>query len=174
MRVRPLGGFEIEGLIDRDLGSRRGRSLLKTLALARGRPVPVGRIADVLSGDAQPPHPADQVGVLVSRLRGGAQSGAGRPLGRGLPLRREWVDVDELLNWRRPPPTAETEAVYAEALNAADGDAAPLPPLRRPGHAATRVRYLPEPAIGPGWPGGLSWPGYSRGTCTWVDRVRTG
>jgi DNA-binding SARP family transcriptional activator len=40
------------------------------LALARGVPVSVDRIADVLWGDDQPARPADQVGVLAPRLRG--------------------------------------------------------------------------------------------------------
>ena len=97
MRVRLLGGFEIEGVGERELGSRKGRTLLKVLAVARGRPVSVDRIADALWGDAQPSHPADQVGVLVSRLR--RVLGAGRIVRAdvGYLLVTEWLDVDELL-----------------------------------------------------------------------------
>lgn len=97
MRVRLLGGFEIEGLRERELGSRKGRSLLKVLAVARGRPVSVDRIADALWGDAQPAHPADQVGVLVSRLRGVLGAERIARTDAGYLLTAEWLDVDELL-----------------------------------------------------------------------------
>lgn len=97
MRVRLLGGFEIEGVRERDLGSRKGRTLLKVLAAARGQPVSTDRIADALWGDAQPSHPADQVGVLVSRLRG--VLGAERIVrtDAGYRLVADWLDVDGLL-----------------------------------------------------------------------------
>lgn len=96
MRVRLLGGFEIEGVLERDLGSRKGRTLLKMLAVARGRPVSVDRIADALWGDNQPSHPADQVGVLVSRLRGVLGSERIVRTDAGYLLVAEWVDVEEL------------------------------------------------------------------------------
>lgn len=97
MRVRLLGGFEIEGVGERELGSRKGRTLLKVLAVARGRPVSVDRIADALWGDAQPSHPADQVGVLVSRLRRALGGGRIVRADVGYLLVAEWLDVDELL-----------------------------------------------------------------------------
>src|SRR5688500_18635588 len=66
------------------------------LAVACGRPVSADRIADALWGSAQPSHPAEQVGVLVSRLRG--VLGAERIIrtDAGYHLVAEWVDVDEL------------------------------------------------------------------------------
>jgi DNA-binding SARP family transcriptional activator len=67
---RLLGSFDVERVPARDLGSRKSRTLLKVLALADHQPVSVDRIADVLWGDEQPSRPAEQVGVLVSRLRG--------------------------------------------------------------------------------------------------------
>jgi DNA-binding SARP family transcriptional activator/tetratricopeptide (TPR) repeat protein len=96
MRVRLLGGFEIEGVPERDLGSRKGRALLRVLAVGRGKPVSVDRIADTLWGDAQPSRPAAQVGVLVSRLRG--VLGAERIVltDAGYLLTADWWDVDEL------------------------------------------------------------------------------
>jgi DNA-binding SARP family transcriptional activator len=69
LRVHVLGPLEIEGVEPAELGSRKARTLLKLLALARGRPVTVDRITDVLWGDDPPAHPSDQVSVLVSRLR---------------------------------------------------------------------------------------------------------
>src|SRR4051794_27752691 len=96
MRVRLLGGFEIEGVPERDLGSRKGRALLRVLAVGRGKPVSVDRIADTLWGDVQPSRPAAQVGVLVSRLRG--VLGAERIVltDAGYLLTADWWDVDEL------------------------------------------------------------------------------
>ena len=117
--MRLLGGFEIEGVLERDLGSRKGRTLLKMLAVARGRPVSVDRIADALWGDAQPSHPADQVGVLVSRLRG--VLGAER-IGRsdaGYLLVAEWVDVDELSELAATASTALDEGRVGAARAAA-------------------------------------------------------
>lgn len=96
VRVRLMGRFEVEGIAERDLGSRKGRTLLKVLALARGRPVSVDLIADVLWADAPPSSPADQVSVLVSRLRG--VLGADRIVrsGEGYALRADRLDIDEL------------------------------------------------------------------------------
>jgi DNA-binding SARP family transcriptional activator len=107
VRVRLLGSFDVEGVPERRLGSRKGRTLLKVLALARGVPVSVDRIADVLWGDDHPARPADQVGVLVSRLRGvlGAERIARSDAGYSLVA--DWLDVEELL---------DLAAVSAEAL----------------------------------------------------------
>ncbi|MGQ0521114.1 MAG: ATP-binding protein [Actinomycetota bacterium] len=115
MRVRLLGSFEVEGVPERRLGSRKGRTVLKMLALARGAPVSVDRIADVLWGDDQPARPADQVGVLVSRLRGvlGAERIARSDAGYALIA--DWLDVEELAGLA----TASAEALAAERLGAA-------------------------------------------------------
>ena len=254
VRVRLLGQLEVEGRSEAlEAGQPQGTdALLKLLALARGTPVSVDRIADVLWGDAQPARAADQVGVLVSRLRGvvgrewshedtgrlflgrrlaghrrvgpsavtaaealaGGRTGVARAAaGAALALVRgplladddgEWVDADRAvidativrarrtavdaavtagdldaaaslaeqalahdpydevvlralmrahLDARRPasalaayarvrehlaeelgvPPTAETEALHAEALVAADGDTVAMPTLRKGG-----------------------------------------
>ncbi len=56
-----------------------GATAAEVLALAGGAAVPVDRVVDVLWGSDDPPQrPADQVGVLVSRLPG---RGRGRPAG---------------------------------------------------------------------------------------------
>lgn len=95
--MRVLGGLSVEGFTEHDLGSRKGRLLLKVLALARGRPVPADRLADVVWADGElPAKPAEQVGVLVSRLR--------RVLGQdrvvrtdaGYALVADWLDLDDL------------------------------------------------------------------------------
>jgi DNA-binding SARP family transcriptional activator len=115
VRVRLLGSFEVEGVPERQLGSRKGRTVLKLLALARGAPVPVDRIADVLWGDDQPSRPADQVGVLVSRLRGvlGAERIARSDAGYALVA--DWIDVEEVVALG----AASAEALAAGRLGAA-------------------------------------------------------
>jgi DNA-binding SARP family transcriptional activator len=114
LRVRLLGGLIVEGLDERDIGSRKGRTLLKVLATARGVPLTADRIADVLWGDEPPARPADQVGVLVSRLR--AVFGAERlpRTDAGYALRLDWLDLDEL----------ETRVAEAERRHAAGQTAA--------------------------------------------------
>ncbi|HUP87346.1 MAG TPA: AAA family ATPase [Acidimicrobiales bacterium] len=96
LRVRVLGGFAVDGLSERGLGSLKARRLVKVLALARGRPVSADRLADILWGDEQPARPAEQVGVLVSRLRGvlGADRLARTDAGYALAV--DWMDLDEL------------------------------------------------------------------------------
>lgn len=96
LRVRLLGGLSVDGLDEREIGSRKGRTVLKLLALARGGSVPPDRMVEVLWGDDPPSRPLNQLGVLVSRL--GAVLGAER-LPRsdaGYALRCDWLDVDEL------------------------------------------------------------------------------
>ena len=95
-RIRVLGGLTVEDIGEQELASRKGRVLLKVLALARGRAVSADRLADILWGDGQPARPADQVGVLVSRLR--AVLGADRlpRTDAGYALVADWLDLDEL------------------------------------------------------------------------------
>ena len=87
----------MEGLSEVEIGSRKARTLVKVLALARASPVSVPALADILwADDARPARPTEQVGVLVSRLR--RVLGAGR-LTRsegGFALHVDWLDVDEL------------------------------------------------------------------------------
>lgn len=96
MRVRVLGSFAVDGVPERELGSRKARALLKVLALARGAPVSVDRLADVLWAEDPPARPGDQVGVLVSRLR--RALGADRLIRSesGYRLVTDWLDVDEV------------------------------------------------------------------------------
>ena len=94
LRLTVLGGLAVEGVERYELGSRRARELLRTLALARGRPVAADALAEVLWGDDLPRDPHAQVAVLVSRLR--------RVLGperilladAGYSLRYDWLDLE--------------------------------------------------------------------------------
>lgn len=96
MRVRLLGGLTVEGVAERDLGSRKGRTLLKVLVLARGAPVPVDALVDILWGDDPPARPADQVSVLVSRLRGVLGASRLPRADAGYAVLADWIDVDEV------------------------------------------------------------------------------
>ena len=96
LRVRVLDGFTVEGVEERDLGTRKARLLLKRLAVAGGRAVPADELAAVLWGDRLPRNPADQLSVLVSRLR--AVLGPHRlpRTDAGYRLAADWFDVVEL------------------------------------------------------------------------------
>lgn len=96
LRVRLLGGLEVEGVATKDLGSRKARTLLKLLALARGAPVSPDRVVDVLWGDQAPARPVDQIGVLVSRLRPAIGADRITRTDAGWALAVDWLDVTEL------------------------------------------------------------------------------
>jgi DNA-binding SARP family transcriptional activator len=115
-----LGGFAVDGLPERDLGSRKARVLLKVLALARGAAVSVDRLADILWGEDLPTRPADQVGVLVSRLR---RVVGGDRLVRsegGYRLAADWLDVDEVAGLAARASEALADGRVAAARTAAD------------------------------------------------------
>lgn len=96
-RIRLLGKFEVEGVEASSLGSRKGRTLLKRLALDAGRPVSVDALVDTLwPDDAAPARPADQVSVLVSRLRRALGADAVTYTDGAYTLTADWLDVDEL------------------------------------------------------------------------------
>jgi len=48
LSIHVLGAFEVEGVGAAGLGRRKARTLLKVLALARGQPVSVDRLTEVL------------------------------------------------------------------------------------------------------------------------------
>ncbi len=120
LRVRLLGAFSVEGVADRAFGSRKVRLVLKTLALGRGQPVGQDRLIDVVWGADPPSHPADQLGVLVSRLR--------QVVGTERVLRREsgyvalidWFDVDELETRVQEATSAWHEGRWGAARTAAE------------------------------------------------------
>lgn len=96
LRVRVLGGFEVEGVPEGALGSRKARTMLKALALARGRPVPVDTLIDVLWGDRPPAKPSDQVSVLASRARAALGTDRVTRTDAGYALVVGWLDVDAM------------------------------------------------------------------------------
>ncbi|MBI2705251.1 MAG: AAA family ATPase [Actinobacteria bacterium] len=96
LRVRVLGPFEIDGVDAAKLASRKGRQLLRLLALGRGLPVSVDRIVDALWADAVPAKPNDQVSVLVSRLRSALGADTIVRTDAGYALQIAWLDLIEL------------------------------------------------------------------------------
>jgi DNA-binding SARP family transcriptional activator len=98
VRVRVLGEFEVEGCASHQLGSRKARTLLKLLALARGRPVAVDRLIECLWPDdeAAPSRPDEQVAVLVSRLRAVLGPGRLERTNAGYILVCDWLDLRTL------------------------------------------------------------------------------
>jgi DNA-binding SARP family transcriptional activator len=117
LRVRLLGGLVVEGVRAADVGSRKARSLLAALAVHGGRAVRVDSLAELLWGDEQPGRPHDQVGVLVSRLRGALGAERITRADSGYALAADWIDLPEL----------ELRAAAARArLQAGDGLSARL------------------------------------------------
>lgn len=96
LRIRVLGQLEVQGLIHRDIGSRKGRSLLTALAAARGEPVSADLLAELLWHDQLPANPAEQLQVLVSRLRSSLGIEGIERIGSGYRLVYDWLDLDEL------------------------------------------------------------------------------
>jgi DNA-binding SARP family transcriptional activator len=93
LRVRILGPLQVEGLAPSALGSRKQRSLLRVLALGRGGPVNVDRLADCLWSERLPARPADEIGVLVSRLRSVLGTGRVARSDAGYRLVADWIDL---------------------------------------------------------------------------------
>lgn len=93
--MRLMGGLVVEGLRPAEVGSRKARTLLGALAVHR-RPVSTDSLADILWGDHLPSRPADQIGVLVSRLRGVVGGDRIVRHDAGYALAADWIDVEEL------------------------------------------------------------------------------
>ena len=96
LRVRLIGGLAVDGVDLGRLGSRKGRRLVSRLALARGAPVGVDALVDVVWPDGPPATPSDQLSVLASRAR--AALGADRlpRTDAGYRLAADWLDLTAL------------------------------------------------------------------------------
>ena len=94
LKVSVLGALQIQGVEKHALGSRKARTLIKVLAIARGQTVPVPRLIDCLWPDRPPARPSQQISVLVSRLR--AVLGPERipRTDAGYQLLADWIDLD--------------------------------------------------------------------------------
>ncbi len=99
LRVRLLGDLVVEGCELASLGRRQVRTLLKILALDHDHPVAPDRLIDCLWGGDLPARPADQVSVLVSRLRGVLGADRIRRTDAGYALAVDWLDLDALRDY---------------------------------------------------------------------------
>src|SRR5690348_7538530 len=93
LRVRLLGGLAVEGVPVLSLGSRKARAVLRRLAIAPDGWVSADALVDAAWPEGPPVRDADQLAVLISRLRGvlGADRLPRHPAGYS--LRADWVDV---------------------------------------------------------------------------------
>ena len=96
LRVRLLGDLQVEGCEPARLGRRQVRTLLKILALHHDQAVGLDMLVDCLWRDDPPARPADQVSVLVSRLRAVLDADRVRRTGAGYALAVDWLDLDAL------------------------------------------------------------------------------
>jgi DNA-binding SARP family transcriptional activator len=96
LRVRLLGELQVEGCDPKLLGRRQLRTLLKILALRHDRPVSTDTLAECIWSGDPPEHAADQVSVLVSRLRRVTGSDRIRRTDGGYELSVDWLDLDDL------------------------------------------------------------------------------
>jgi DNA-binding SARP family transcriptional activator len=94
LKVSVLGGLHIQGVDKHALGSRKARTLIKVLAVARGQPVPVPRLIDCLWPDRPPARPSQQISVLVSRLRSVLGPHRIPRTDAGYQLLADWIDLD--------------------------------------------------------------------------------
>jgi DNA-binding SARP family transcriptional activator len=119
LRVHLLGGFEIEGITEHRVGSRKARAIVKALALARGQAVQADTLLDLAWGERQPARAHKELAVLVSRLRS--------TLGRhrlprkhgGYALAVDWLDVDAMAELAEESIYRMRSGAYLEALAAA-------------------------------------------------------
>ncbi len=112
LRVRLLGGLLVEGFRPNEVGSRKARTIVAALATARGAPVATDVLAEILWGDELPGRPENQLGVLVSRLRGTLGADRIPRHDAGYALVTDWLDLQQL-----------EEGIAAAERSAAEGDA---------------------------------------------------
>jgi len=136
LAVRVLGDLHVDGVDLQSLGSRKGRALLWLLALGRGSPVSVDSLIDALWPEGAPSRPADQLAVLVSRLR--AVLGRERIVrgDSGYRLVYDWLDLDELEAVTAETAERMSDANHAGASAAGRVVASLLRDVRRPPESA--------------------------------------
>jgi DNA-binding SARP family transcriptional activator/tetratricopeptide (TPR) repeat protein len=120
LKVSVLGGLHIQGVDKHALGSRKARTLIKVLAVARGQPVPVPRLIDCLWPDRPPARPSQQISVLVSRLRSVLGPQRIPRTDAGYQLLADWIDLDVANNLATAASRRLSAQNYASARLAAD------------------------------------------------------
>jgi DNA-binding SARP family transcriptional activator len=127
LRVRLMGPFVVtrggQPLTERELGSRKGRTLLKLLIVERPRTVSADRAAEVLWGELPPDGYKRVVAQLISRLRASLGKEALEGGAEGYRVSSEWFEVD-LDEAARFVDEAEGRAATEPALSALAASAA--------------------------------------------------
>src|ERR1700694_140373 len=120
LKVSVLGALDIHGVNKHALGSRKARTLIKVLAVARGQPVPVPRLVDCLWPDKPPARPSQQISVLGSRLRSVLGPQRIPRSDAGYQLLADWIDLDIANNLATAASRRLAAQNYASARLAAD------------------------------------------------------
>ncbi|MDQ6747099.1 MAG: winged helix-turn-helix domain-containing protein [Candidatus Dormibacteraeota bacterium] len=116
LRVRVLGDFEIEGISEHRVGSRKARAVLKALALARGQSVRADALMELVWGEQPPQRAHKELSVLVSRLRATlGRTRLPRKQG-GYALAVDWLDVDAMGQLADESHRRLRDGAYVEAL----------------------------------------------------------
>ena len=121
LKVSVLGALDIHGIDKHALGSRKARTLIKVLAVARGQPVPVPRLVDCLWPDRPPAHPSQQISVLISRLRSVLGPERLPRSDAGYQLLADWIDLDVANHLASAAARRLAAQNYASARLAAEG-----------------------------------------------------
>ncbi|HEX3507850.1 MAG TPA: BTAD domain-containing putative transcriptional regulator, partial [Candidatus Dormibacteraeota bacterium] len=116
-----LGALDIHGVDKHALGSRKARTLIKVLAVARGQPVPVPRLIDCLWPGRPPARPSQQISVLISRLRSVLGSERLPRSDAGYQLLADWIDLDVANHLAAAAARRLSQQNYASARLAAEG-----------------------------------------------------
>lgn len=119
LRVHVLGGFEIEGLPEYRVGSRKARSVVKALTLARGQAVRADTLLELVWGERPPARAHKELAVLVSRLRTTlGKERLPRKQG-GYALTVDWLDVDAMAELAEESHRRMRGEEYVQALASA-------------------------------------------------------
>ncbi len=117
VRVRVLGVFVVEGLDY--VGSRKARTLLKILTVARGRSVSTDRLALCLWGDQPPANANKEMSVLVSRLRSVIGTNRITHSDAGYRFTPDWLDFTAAIEATQAASECLIAGDHAEALRIA-------------------------------------------------------
>ncbi len=120
LKVSVLGALDIHGVDKHALGSRKARTLIKVLAVARGQPVPVPRLIDCLWPGRPPARPSQQISVLISRLRSVLGSERLPRSDAGYQLLADWIDLDVANHLAAAAARRLSQQNYASARLAAE------------------------------------------------------
>jgi DNA-binding SARP family transcriptional activator len=118
VRVRLLGGLEVEGVKSSELGSQKGRTILKVLALAHPGLVSIDTLVTAAWPDRPPAEPAREISVLVSRLRRALGPWRVPYADHSYRLTLDWLDLAEFRELASRAALHADEARPAEALAA--------------------------------------------------------